>query len=154
MNNDILSKYQFGFLPDKSTHESIFNVVRHMYSTINNNKIMGVLYLDVAKAFNCINHQVLYEKMCRVGLSDRVISWFTSYLNRTQVLKYGDVMSDRKSVTAGIAQGTVLGPLLFIFYINDCVNILDKVKVSMFADDCILYLCGNNWRNIHAVLQK
>ena len=57
-------------------------------------------------------------------------------------------------IPAGIAQGTVLGPLVFIFYINDCVNVLDKVRISMFADDCILYLCGNNWPNIHTVMQR
>ena len=153
MNNNILSKFQFGFLPDKSTHESIFNVIRHMYSCINNNKIMGVLFLDVAKAFNCINHQVLYKKMRMAGFCERVISWFTTYLDRTQIVRYGDTISDTMRVPAGIAQGTVLGPLLFIFYINDCVKTLDKVKISMFADDCILYYCGNNWNNIHQIMQ-
>ena len=154
LNNNILSRNQFGFLPQKSTHESIVNVVRHMYSCINNNKIMGVLFLDVAKAFNCINHQVLYKEMCMVGLCDRVISWFTTYLDRSQIIKYGDKMSDPMSISVGIAQGTVLGPLLFIFYTNDCVNTLDKVKISMFADDCILYYCGNNWHGIHQVMQR
>ena len=88
------------------------------------------------------------------GLSDRVITWFNTYLDRTQIIKYGEIMSDTMSVPTGIAQGTVLGPLLFIFYINDCVKILDKVRVSMFADDCILYYCGNNWNSIHQVMQR
>ena len=154
LTNKILSQHQYGFLPEKSTHESIFSVIRHIYSSINNNKIVGVLFLDIAKAFNCINHQVLYEKMRRVGLSDRAIAWFITYLDRSQVTKYGDKISDAMALTAGIAQGTILGPLLFIFYINDCVNILDKVKISMFTDDYILYLCGNNWNVIHHVMQR
>ena len=154
LDNTILSKSQFGFLPEKSTHESVFNIVRHMYSCINNNKIMGVLFLDIAKAFNCIDHQVLYMKMREVGLSQRVIAWFTTYLNRTQITKYGETLSSCMEIPAGIAQGTVLGPLLFIFYINDCVNMLDKVRISMFADDCILYLGGNNWITIHRTMQK
>ena len=87
-------------------------------------------------------------------MSERVISWFITYLNRSQVTKYGDKVSDSLTLTAGIAQGTVLGPLLFIFHINDCVNVLDKVKISMFADDCILYLCGNNWNVIYQIMQR
>ena len=142
-NNDILSEFQFGFLPEKLTYEAVFNVLLHMYSTVNNNKLMGVLFLDIAKAFICINHLLLYNKMRDAGMSHRVITSFRSYLARTQCVKYGDVISTSMNVENGIAQGTVLGPLIFIFYINDCVNILDKVKITMFADDCILYYSGN-----------
>ena len=72
--NNLLSKYQYGFLPEKSTHEAIFNFVRHMYSAINNNKVMGVLFLHIAKAFNCIDHMILYKKMHDAGFSERVIN--------------------------------------------------------------------------------
>ena len=153
-DNDILSKYQYGFLPEKSTHEAIFNVVKHMYSAINNSKLMGILFLDIAKAFNCVDHEILYRKMHDAGFSIRVINWFKSYLNRSQVMKYGDNISTKMSITTGIAQGTVLGPLVFIFYINDCVYKLSRVKISMFADDCVLYFTGNNWQNIHAIMQE
>ena len=153
-NNDILSEFQFGFLPEKSTYEAVFNVLRHMYSTVNNNKLMGVLFLDIAKAFNCINHLLLFKKMREAGMSHRVITWFRLYLAQTQCVKYGDVISTSMNVENGIAQGTVLGPLIFIFYINDCVNILDKVKITMFADDCILYYSSNSWNQIQTVLQR
>ena len=153
-DNNILSKFQFGFLPEKSTHEAIFNVLRHMYTTINNNKLMGVIFLDIAKAFNCTNHQVLYNKLRDAGMSNRVIDWFRSYLVRTQKVKYGEKLSSSINVSYGIAQGTVLGPLIFIFYINDCTSVLDKLKISLYADDCILYYPGNNWDNIHRIMQK
>ena len=74
--NEIISRYQFGFLPQKSTHEAVFNVVKHMFSAINNNKIMGVLFLDIAKAFYCVDHVILYRKMYDAGFSERVIDWF------------------------------------------------------------------------------
>ena len=152
--NSVISQYQFGFLPGKSTQEAVFNTLRHIYSGLNNNKLTGMIFLDVAKAFNCIEHDILYNKLRDVGASNRVISWFKTYLTRTQITKYGDKVSDKKNIPAGIAQGTVLGPLIFIFYINDCIKVLNKVKISMFADDCILYYTSNNWTRIHEVLQS
>ena len=151
--NKILSDVQYGFLPGKSTHEAVFNTVRHIYSTLNQNKLMAIIFLDVAKAFNCINHNILYIKLRSVGMSERILTWFNSYLTRSQVVKYGVTVSSNLSVTSGIAQGTVLGPLLFKFYINDCVKVLKTVKISMFADDCMLYYTGNNWENVYKTVQ-
>ena len=121
LEKNILSDYQYGFLPGRSTQEAVFIMVRHMYSSINQNKIMGIIFLDVAKAFNCVDHDVLLKKMENVGMSMRVISWFRTYLTRTQTVKYGNIVSNSSSIRAGIAQGRVLGPLLFIFYVNDCI---------------------------------
>ena len=87
-------------------------------------------------------------------MSIRVINWFKSYLTRSQMTKYGDVYSSVQQIPAGIAQGTVLGPLIFIFYINDCEYVLENVKISMFADDCVLHCMGNNWERVHEVLQN
>ena len=151
----ILSCNQFGFLPDKSTHQSPFNVIKHVYSSLNNNKILGCIYLDVAKAFNCIDHKMLYYKMYNAGFSGNVIRWFKSYLGHTQVVKIGNLMSNEVPIPAGIAQGMVLGPLLFIFYINDIVKKLKFCNIiSMFADDCVLYISGNNWPSIRNKLQS
>ena len=75
LENRILTEFQFGFLTGKSTQESVFNTVRHMYSSINQNKVMGLIFLDVAKAFNCIDHGVLFKKMENVGMSYRVVQW-------------------------------------------------------------------------------
>ena len=152
-DNAVISQYQFGFLPEKSTQEAVFNTIRHIYSSINQNKIMGMLFLDMAKAFNCIDHNTLYKKLSDVGMCKRVIDWFKSYLKRSQFIRYGDTLSNTMDIPAGIAQGTVLGPLIFIFYINDCFKILKNAHITMFADDCVLYLSGNNWNNIYEKLQ-
>ena len=92
-----------------------------MYSSINDNEIMGMFFLDIAKAFNCINHNMLFSKMKDVEMSDRVIQWFRSYLNRSQLIGCGDTTSTSSilDIPAGIAQGTVLGILSFTCYIND-----------------------------------
>ena len=142
------------FLPGKSIHEAVFNITRHVYSTINQNKIMGMIFLDKAKAFNCIDHEILYKKLLCAGISDCVVQWFRSYLNRSQLIRYGETVSENLSLTAGIAQGTIRGPLILIFYINDCVNVLNRCKISMFADDGVLYYTGNNWESVRAIIQN
>ena len=125
-----------------------------MYSTINNRKLMAMVFLDVSKAFNCIHHKRLYKKMESIGCSDRCISWFRSYLNRTQIVSCMNKKSNVIPVLSGIAQGTVLGPLIFIFYLNDIVKSIIKCHISMFADDCVLYSIGNNWNILHDIVQR
>ena len=153
LDNGLVSKSQFGFLPGRSTQQAVFQFVKHLYGSMNNNKIIGSIFLDVAKAFNCIDHSVLYNKMYLAGFSDRVISWFRTYLNRSQIVRLNNIESNIVSVPDGIAQGTVLGPLVFIFYINDVILKLKYVNISMFADDCVLYIAGNNWVSIQEKLQ-
>ena len=80
MNHQIISDRQYGFLPGKSTHEAIFYLTRHIYSSINNKKIMGLLFLDFSKAFNCIIHKRLTCKLTAIGCDPLVIQWFRSYL--------------------------------------------------------------------------
>ena len=92
--------------------------------------------------------------MFDVGMSPRVLNWFKTYLLRSQNVKYGDVVSSRLTLDAGIAQGTVLVPLLFIFYVNDCVKVLEQCKISLFPDDCVIYYSGNNWNTTYNVLQR
>ena len=129
LDNNFLSKFQFGFLPGKSTHEAIFRTVKDIYSSLNQRKIMGIMSLDIAKAFNCISHEILFIKMSEAGFSNNVINWFRSYLNRMQNVTIGSITSDTVPVVNGIAQGTVLGPILFIFYINNIFDCANHVKM-------------------------
>ena len=87
------------------------------------------------------------------GFSNNVVRWFKSYLTRFQSVRLNGIDSSIIPVVDGVAQGTVLGTLIFIFYINDVIKTLKHVNISMFADDCILYISGNNWSSIHAKLQ-
>ena len=113
-----------------------------------------MLLLDVAKAFNCIDHEILYVKMRNAGFGETVVKWFKSYLRRFQRVKLDNKLSDVMPVGEGIAQGTVLGPIIFIFYINDMFKCIRHAKMSLFADDCVLYLSGNNWSDIHRKIQS
>ena len=151
LEHGVISDLQYGFLPGRSTHEAVFDLVRNVYSAINNKKIMGLLFLDISKAFDCIIHARLLAKLAAVGCDPGVILWFQTYLERTQTVTYNDSESQVCNVPTGIGQGTILGPLIFIFYINDIIDKLFYVKLSMFADDCVLYLSGNNWRILNVL---
>ena len=141
----MITAQQYGFLPGRSTHEAIFDLTRHIYSSINNKKLMGLLFLDISKAFDCIIHERLLYKLRAVGCDRTVLKWFKNYLMRRQVVVYNGIQSPICPVPTGIGQGTILGPLIFIFYKNDIIDNLYYVKLSMYADDGVLYLSGNNW---------
>ena len=126
--SNILRPYQYGFLPNRSTHEAIFDATRHICPGINNRKLTGLLFLDVAKTFNCVSHKRLYRKLELVGFSMRCINWFRSYLSRSQHVLIKNTISCDINVDAGIAQGMVLGPLIFIFYINDIISLLSRLR--------------------------
>ena len=153
VDSNILNDYQYGFLPKRSTHEAIFDLSRYIYTGINNRKLIGMLFLDVAKAFNCINHARLFEKLKKIGFSPRCITWFKSYLTRCQCVRINENDSATIAVNAGIAQGTVLGPLLFIFYMNDIFSRIHRSRLTLFADDCVIYFSANIWNNIYDTLQ-
>ena len=131
LENEIIDKNQFGFLPGKSTHEAIFKTVQQIYSAINSKKLLGMILLDVAKAFNCIDHDILFIKMEKAGFSQNLINWFKSYLTRSQRVNMDNNFSEVVPVLKGIAQGTVLRPILFIFYINDIFKSSKFVKMSL-----------------------
>ena len=103
-------------MTSKSSHEAIYKIVHQIYSSINSKIIMGMLLLDIAKAFYCIDHEILFKKMKNAGCGTNDINWFRSYLNRVQRVKVGNMLSDILPVPKGIAQGTVLRPILFLFF--------------------------------------
>ena len=145
MDNNILSDYQFGFLPGRSTQLAIFELLKQIYSAFNNKNFFGSICLDVSKAFDCINHEKLLGKLKSCGVSENVLFWFKNYLSRTQVVRFNNDVSNPRIVGSGIGQGTILGPLIFVFYINDVMNNIANLRINMYADDCLIYTIGNNW---------
>ena len=154
MDNHILSDNQFGFLPGRSTQLAVFELLKHVYSALNNKKIFGAICLDVSKAFDCIDHSKLFDKMKSCGLNNQVIKWFKSYFRRSQSVRFNDQISPTLPVETGIGQGTILGPLVFIFYINDVISRVANLKVNMYADDCLIYSVGNNWNTMFPKIQE
>ena len=103
---------------------------------------MEAICINVAKAFDCIN--LLLYKMYKIGFDDRSLTWFRSYLTWTQQVKFENIISPKVPVKTGIGQGTILGPLFFIFYINNKVSVINNLKINMYTDDCFLYISVNN----------
>ena len=101
-------------------------------------KITGVIFLDLVKAFDTVNHSILLEKLSCYGIHDDDLAWFQSCLsNRNQVVCNDDVYSDKQPVQIGVAQGSILGPLLFTIFLNDLPNILNNSKIT-YADDAAM----------------
>ena len=92
-------------------------------------------------------------KLASIGFNGNSIAWFRNYLTGTQTVKFGNSVSPEKSVLTGIGYGTILGHLLFIFYINDIVSVIRNLKINMYADDCILYTSGNDWNRMMQKIQ-
>ena len=94
------------------------------------------MFLDLRKAFDTVDHIILIEKLKLYGITGGALNWFISYLEkRYQTCKINNVKSSRKLIKCGVPQGSNLGPLLFLLYVNDLPNYLDQAKPSMFADD-------------------
>lgn len=100
-----------------------------------------------------MNHELLLEKLKLYGFQN--IDWFNSYFsNRRQCVKLGSVVSDSKSINCGVPQGSILGPTLFNFYINDIASLNLSSKLLLYADDLVLYLSGNSFPEIFVCMQK
>ena len=142
--NNVLYGYQFGFRQNHSTTAALLEVLDNIYQNLDNhNKILGI-YLDLQKAFDTVNHDILLYKLHNYGVRGRAYDWFKNYLtNRVQFTCVNNISSTVAEITCGVPQGSVLGPLLFLIYINDIANAVPNEKVRLFADDTNLFLARN-----------
>ena len=101
------------------------------------------------KAFDSLNHKILLDKPRHVGFERPILNWFESYLTMKHILRYNGYVSDAITVLSGIPQGSILGPTLYIFYINAVFDAIHDVKIKMFADDCVLYRSGVRWEDVY-----
>ena len=103
---------------------------------IDNGFLNGVIFIDLKKAFDTIDHEIILRKMAYFGADQATITWFQSYLsNRTQRCNVSGRLSTPSTISCGVPQGSILGPLLFLMYINDLPNCLREASPRMFADD-------------------
>ena len=143
--NNLLTSCQSGFRAQHSTVSTLLSVTNKMFKYFDEGKCVGALFLDLKKAFDTVNHKVLLKKLSLYGVTELPLSWFNSYLSeRTQCTQFCGVLSDSKQLVCGVSQGSILGPLLFVIYINDIVNAVHKCDISLYADDTALFYASSD----------
>ena len=140
-NSRQLTTSQFGFLKGRSTSLQLLHMLDDWTAALDMGVPTDVIYFDYQKAFDTVPHERLLLKLGQYGLSDNVVNWIRAFLtDRKQRVCINGSYSDWVKVTSGIPQGSVLGPLLFVLYVNDIPSLLDgRSKILMFADDTKLY---------------
>ena len=153
--HNIIYPNQFGFRSGYSTTHSLITITENIKKTLDSNKYGCGVFIDLKKAFDTVNHEILLQKLEHYGIHGAPLAWFKSYLyDRKQYVHINGTNSEISTVTCGVHQGSVLGPLLFLIYINDLPNISNKLKFYLFADDTNIYLESDDLINLEKIMNK
>ena len=154
-DHKIIASSQHGFCKGKSTNTAITDFLTGTYNSVDKKEISIGLFLDLSKAFDLVDHNILLGKMEAIGIRGVANCWFKSYLSHreqrveityknTVTNKIEQCLSERKPIKYGVPQGSVLGPILFLIYINDLENYIVKGKPIFFADDTSILIAGQD----------
>ena len=145
-SDSLLSNWQHGFRKAHSTMHSVVQLTNYINGKLDNGLPVLAVYIDFRKAFDCVQHPILIEKLKQIGLSSTAVSWVRSYLsNRKQRVLANDTYSDYLTIKQGVPQGSVLGPLFYIIYANDLCKVLKNCNMAMYADDTVLYTSNRSF---------
>ena len=137
----ILNNSQFGFRSKHSTNHAVINLTESTLDALESKLEVGGVFLDIAKAFDCVNHDILLRKLEYYGFRGATLMWFESYLKgRLQYVSIRKHRSDLYNINYGVPQGGTLAPVLFIIFMNDIIKSSDMFDFSMYADDTCLIL--------------
>lgn len=148
-SNAILYKHQYGFRKNHSTYMALLHLIDKVSSALENNEFCCSIFIDFSKAFDTVNHVILLNKLYKYGFHDITHKWLKNYIsNRRQFVHVKGCFSDKAELLCGVPQGSILGPLLFLIYINDMFNASNLLSPIMFADDTTLLLSHSNFHSL------
>lgn len=143
--NDLLYRYQFGFRNSHSATLALTTLIDKVITGFNVGESTLGVFIDYSKAFDTVNHSILLDKLFKYGIRGISHDLISDYLcNRTQYVSYDNCYSSHKSITCGVPQGSILGPLLFLIYINDIYTVSESILPILFADDCNIFIQGQD----------
>ena len=156
--NNLLYKHQYGFLRGRSTEQNLLHVINFISQSLNKGNFCIGIFLDLKKAFDVCSHDILLKKLKKFGIEGKAHDWFKSYLyNRKQKVDIMGNLSDETTINISVLQGTTLGPILFLCYINDIYN-ASSLATFLFADDTSCLAEHNNLNElivfVNSELQK
>ena len=155
--SNILCANQFGFCKNSNTSGAIIKFLDNVYSSLDSKQSTIALYLDFSKAFDTVNHNILMSKLLHNGVRDVMQHWFESYLtNRKQYVSIKNCNSSMSNIILGVPQGSVLGPVLFLLYINDSdiYRSSNQMHFVHFADDTTVFASDSDIYNVHATVNR
>ena len=142
---NLLYKYQFGFREQHGTDLALITLIDKISKALDEGDYVLGVFLDLSKAFDTVSHEILLSKLETYGIRGTAHKWLKSYLShRNQFVMYNENQSNTLHIKSGVPQGSILGPLLFLLYVNDIANLSPTVMPILFADDTNLFVRGSN----------
>ena len=152
-DNNLLGEKQYGFRSLHSTAIALSKTMNHWLINIDKGNKNSVVFLDIKKAFDTVNHRILLDKLECYGIKDQELKFFESYLsNRMQCCNVNGQTSSFRAISCGVPQGSTLGPLLFIIYLNDLPLAVKDAEITLYADDTSLYKAFKNIMDLNETL--